>query len=214
MSRVRVRTPAIVPVAPAPAPPLAHDPSSQLVAHFEHVWATAMHDMPFVNPALAVEAVGFRRHAGDWLGVVITPWFINLFLLPGGGALWRDLPTGEQAAVDLPVGPLEFIGDNPGPDAAVAAYQYCPLLSPVQQVESLAAAREIARDALDAVLTPAAAGGAEAAGDAAGASARDAGTAAPQSPGVPDGATGVTGVGVTSPARRGFLRALGGSRRG
>lgn len=214
MSRVRVRTPAIVPVVPAPAPALAHDPSSQLVAHFEHVWATAMHDMPFVNPALAVEAVGFRRHAGDWLGVVITPWFVNLFLLPGGGALWRDLPTGEQATVDLPVGPLEFIGDNPGPDAAVAAYQYCPLLSPVQQVESLAAAREIARDALDAVLTPAAAGGAEVAGaevagDAAGASARDAGTAATQSPGVGDGAAG-----VTSPARRGFLRALGGGRRG
>ena len=32
----------------------------------------------FVNPALAVEAVGFRPWEDHWLGVMVTPWFMNL----------------------------------------------------------------------------------------------------------------------------------------
>lgn len=201
VSRSRLRMPAIAPKMPEAAVPHAEDPSPRVVAHFQHVWATAMHDMPFVNPALSVEAIGFQRQDGDWLGVVITPWFINLFLLPGGGALWHDLPTGEHTAVGLPVGELEFIGDNPGAEAAVSAYQYCPLLSPVQQVETQDAARAIALDALAAVLTPKvdppAESGRAAIVDGPGAAAAD---AAPQ-------------AGVESPARRGFLRAFGGQRK-
>lgn len=206
MSRVRLRTPAIQPAAPLPAQPLATDPSPQLVAHFEHVWNTTMHDMPFVNGALSVEAVGLQRYEGDWLGVVITPWFINLFLLPGGGRLWHDLPTGEHGTVALPVGELEFIGDNPGAGAAVAAYQYCPLLSPVQQVENQEAARAIARDALTAVLTPPAVGNVAPAVTTSGAAHGSEQVAAPGS------GPGAGSAGVASPARRGFLRAFGGPR--
>lgn len=206
MSRARVRTPAIVPVAPEPAAALIEDPSIRVTAHFEQVWADAMHDMPFVNPALRVEPVGFQRVEGDWLGVVVTPWFINLFLLPGGGALWRDLPTGEQRAVALPVGELEFIGDNPGAGAAVAAYQYCPLISPVQHIESQQAARVIARDALATVLAPPAAAPPSSAPDQDRPAADASGSTGVVSPPSPAGE-------VASPSRRGFLRALSGSRK-
>lgn len=161
-----------------------------------------MHDMPFVNPALSVEAVGFQRWEGDWLGVVVTPWFINLFLLPGGGSLWRDLPTGEFGAVALPVGELEFIGDNPGAAAPLEAYQYCPLISPVQHVEHQDAARAIARDALATVLLPPSGAAAEPAVDAVERSGPD---ATPAGEGHADE--------PVSLARRGFLRAVGGKHR-
>lgn len=151
---MRLRTPAIRPLMPTPAVALAGDPSALVEAHFRAVWASSMHDLPFVNPALAVEAVGFRRFAGDWLGVVITPWFINLFLLPGGGSLWLDLPTGEHRLLALPAGTMEFIADHPGGEQGLAACQYCPLLAPVQQVADQGLARQIAQTALAAVFSP------------------------------------------------------------
>ena len=163
-----------------------------------------MHDMPFVNHSLAVDTHGFARVDGDWLGVVITPWFINLFLLPGGGTLWADCPTGEQRRVTLPAGPMDFIADNPGADAALAAFQYCPLLSPVQSVADMATARRIAVAALAAALAPPPAPYAD---EAAPAHAAPAGGAAADRQ--PEPAVAAT---APSTARRGFLRKLAGRR--
>ena len=109
--------------------------------------------MPFVNRALTVRASGFRRHDGDWVGAVITPWFLNLFVLPGGGALWSDLGSGERARVAFPVGELEFIADYQ-PDGAVPAYLYCPLFAPVNQFATQEAAEAAASAALDALFVP------------------------------------------------------------
>jgi [NiFe] hydrogenase assembly HybE family chaperone len=191
----RLRTPASTPHAPPPAVPLADDPSAALVAHFDKVWRDSMQDMSFVNPALQVEAVGFRRHDGDWVGALITPWFLNLFVLPGGGALWQDLPTGEQRSVDFPVGKLDFIADN-NPGAPIGAYQYCPLLHPVQQVPDQAAARDAALAALAGLFAPQA--------NASQLSAESA-APAPVADSLPSGAP-------TAPARRAFLGGFAGRR--
>jgi [NiFe] hydrogenase assembly HybE family chaperone len=193
---MRLRTPALRPLMPAPAAALATDPAPLVEAHFRAVWASSMHDLPFVNPALAVEAVGFQRLDGDWLGVVITPWFINLFLLPGGGRRWQELPTGEHRRLGLPVGEMEFIADNPGPESVLPAYQYCPLLAPVQQVVDQEQARQIAAEMLATVLAPPAPAGPPVAA-----------MASPAADVTPPPAD------VASPARRGFLRGGFGSAR-
>ena len=130
-----------------------------------------MHTLPFVNPALSVEAVGFRRWqpasesaldtpttaevasvAGDWVGAVITPWFINLFVLPGGGKLWSDRRPGERCHINFPIGPLEFIADY-DPAVEVPAYQYCPLFAPPSQITSQTAARAAAAAALNTMFS-------------------------------------------------------------
>lgn len=151
----RMRVPAFVPMLARPAVPLDEDPSGLLTDHFQRVWTEQMHDLPFVNPALQVEAVGFRRYDGDWLGALITPWFINLFLVPGGGQLWQDLPSGEQRSIAFPVGTLDFVADNaPKEGVRLSAYQYCPLIHPVQHIADQATARDAANAALGALLKP------------------------------------------------------------
>lgn len=186
----RLRQPAIVPRIPDPARAHREDPTAAVIDHFRTVWETGMHDMPFVNPALQVAVpTGFRQVDGDWLGVVVTPWFISLFLLPGGGSLWQDWPSGEQRSVTLPVGPMDFIADNPGADSPLPAYQYCPLISPVQQLADMAAAQEIALAALATALSPPARTEAD----------------PPAEP-----ARETTPEGGPSTARRGFLRRLAG----
>lgn len=148
----RIRKPAFQAPQPAPAIPISDDPSARLASMYRRVWETSMHDMPWVNRALTVEVVGFRRWQGDWVGAVITPWFLNLFVLPGGGELWSDRPAGERCNIALPAGELEFIADDDA-TAEVPAYQYCALITEVSQFASQEAAREAAKDALVALFT-------------------------------------------------------------
>lgn len=145
----RIRTPALAPPPIRPAVPRADDPSAFLEAHYRHVWQTRMHDLPFVNAALAVEAVGFARYEGDWLGVVITPWFLNLLLVSGGGQLWGDIPAGERRYLNLPCGTMQFIADD---DPDIGPYQYCPLIAPVTNLADMAQARLVAADAIKTVF--------------------------------------------------------------
>lgn len=151
----RLRIPAFAAPTPAPAQALAEPPGALIESFYDQVWRQQMIDLPFVNPALRVEAVGFRQVDGDWVGVVITPWFVNLFLLPGGGSLWQDLPSGEQRGVVFPAGSLDFIADNnPDPAAPFGAYQYCPLIHPVQHLPDQATARQAAEAILAALFSP------------------------------------------------------------
>lgn len=147
----RIRKPALAPPPIRPAVPRADDPSAFLAAHFEHVWQTRMHDLPFVNATLQVETIGFIRYQGDWLGVVITPWFLNLFLLSGGGQLWGDIPAGERRYLNLPCGTLQFLADD---DPDIGPYQYCPLIAPVDHIPDMAAARKAAVDAMRTMISP------------------------------------------------------------
>ncbi|GAP38823.1 [NiFe]-hydrogenase assembly chaperone HybE [Piscinibacter sakaiensis] len=146
---------------------------------FEHVQRTRMAGLPLLNPRLHVEPVGFEPglppaeadpatgaalpplalpHA---LGVLITPWFMNL--------IWLPLPdeSGPAAAATadawavgdcrrLTVGPecFEFIGahaDELGP------YGLCSLFSPMAEFGSQAVARATAQAVLAALRAPAAA---------------------------------------------------------
>lgn len=147
----RIRSPALAPPPIRPAVPRQEDPTAFLEAHYRQVWQSRMQDLPFVNPALGVAAVGFRRHEGDWLGVMVTPWFLNLFLLSGGGRLWGDIPAGERRYLELPCGTLQFIADD---DAELGPYQYCPLMAPVTHLPDMATALAAAGDALRTAFAP------------------------------------------------------------
>jgi [NiFe] hydrogenase assembly HybE family chaperone len=179
MSR-NVRKAAFQAPQPPPAEPIAVDPTPLLETMYQRIWATSMRDLPFINPALSVEAVGFRRWQsltaspladdnslqasggparwsrpsaqGDWVGALVTPWFINLFVLPGGGNLWSDRPPGARCHIEFPIGPLEFIADHDG-SAEIPAYQYCPLFAPPGQFASQTAARAAALAALAALFS-------------------------------------------------------------
>ena len=74
---------------------------AQLVDHFRRVHIERMQGMPILNPALEVQAVGFRELEEHLLGVLITPWFMNLVLLPGNDE-WSEREQGKRIRVVLP----------------------------------------------------------------------------------------------------------------
>lgn len=87
-----------------------------------------MAGLPLLNSALEVEAVGFRPWNGRCLGILITPWFMNLFLLPSEGDEWGEMQPGTKQLHQFPSGPYEFVvGDEEG----IGRYQVCSLFSPM-----------------------------------------------------------------------------------
>jgi [NiFe] hydrogenase assembly HybE family chaperone len=104
------------------------DPSSALVRRFEAIWQTQMQGVPLLNPALRVQAVGFRPWAEHWLGMLVTPWFMNLLLLPRCPAAWADVPERASRHHVFPAGVFEFIGCQ---DAVIGNHLACSLFSPM-----------------------------------------------------------------------------------
>ena len=117
---------------------------------FQRVHLERMQDVPILNPALEVAAIGFREWEGFQLGVLLTPWFMNLVLLPGENDPWPGLRPGESRQYGFPSGTYEFLL---GEQEDVGRYLACSMLSPVfeftEQAIAVAAADEIMRLVLE-----------------------------------------------------------------
>src|SRR5450830_399688 len=121
------------------------NPATRLQAIFENIAATRMIGVPILNPAIHVEAVGFHEWEGRWIGVLVTPWMINLVLMPGVEAPLEPLLQGENKTWRFPSGAYEFMGLN---EPELGTCHICPLISPVAEFathdDALAVAREVA----------------------------------------------------------------------
>jgi [NiFe] hydrogenase assembly HybE family chaperone len=121
---------------------------ADLVARYEAIYRERMRDLPIVNPVLAVEAVGFEQWEDQDLGVLITPWFMNLVLLPDSRRL-ADLPQGERVECRFPSGPCELTVYQ---DEELGSYLAAVLFRTVADFPDQDVARAVAEEALANVL--------------------------------------------------------------
>ena len=120
---------------------------ADLVDLFSTIARTRMAGVPVLNAALRVEAIGFEPPAADdgaavaaGVGILITPWFMNLVRLPmrcedavdGVGRTERHALGGEV---------FDFIGAH---EPAIGAFSACSLFSPMFEFADQAAARATA----------------------------------------------------------------------
>jgi len=134
---------------PGGAAPAA--PAQRLASRFRAA-AARMAGLAVVNPALEVEAVEFARWDGRWLGVMVTPWSMNLVLLPDDPAAWRALAAGATRRYAFPAGDYEFVGAS---DPEFGDYQVCSLFSPMDAFADQASACLVASLARAALFDPA-----------------------------------------------------------
>jgi len=112
-----------------------------LAGTYREIGARAMRDLPIYNDALGVEAIGFRRYDGTILGIMVTPWFMNV-VMPASAA--RD-GCGAAVRIRFPAGDIEFTLSEVGQMGRIAS---CSLFSPMFQFADMAAARATAEAAL------------------------------------------------------------------
>ncbi|NML15725.1 [NiFe]-hydrogenase assembly chaperone HybE [Azohydromonas caseinilytica] len=124
-----------------------------LVHAFEQIARTRMAGVPILNVALRAEAVDFQRHADDeggpgLLGILITPWFMNLLWLPDAHA--PASTPGTSRLRRLGGEALSFIAA----EEAGCRFEACSLFSPVFEFADQAAARAVAQAALAHLRQP------------------------------------------------------------
>lgn len=130
--------------------PSGEDRILQMVDRFTHIGETAMRELPIYNHALQVEAIGFKPMAAGWLGVLITPWFINVMLLPKHKQE-ATMPLGEKVTHKLISGEHDF---SVGEDDELGRYDFLTLASPTLKYKSHQAACDVAQKVLAKLLTP------------------------------------------------------------
>ena len=117
---------------------------------FTHIANTRMLDVPIINPALRVATVGFRLWQGNWVGVLLTPWTINLVLMPEKQGDLEALQLDQRRTWRFPSGVYDFMGLN---EAELGICQLCPLISPVTELETQEEALALASEIADALFT-------------------------------------------------------------
>ena len=133
---------------------IAAEPSDRvgaLVASFDRIARESMCGLPFYNEALSVEAIGFERIGEGWLGILVTPWFMNLVFLSEPPIPYSEAANGKKRTAELPGGPVTFLC---GGTVDVGMFDAHSIASPMAVYQSQDQARAAARQALLRLRTP------------------------------------------------------------
>jgi len=148
---------------------LAGDEAEHIARRLEQRFATIqrerMQDMPMLNLALQVRAVGFQAWQGHCLGILITPWFMNLVLMPVPIPVQASSPQQADAVRAEPPQPTARVGDSRrqafpsgsylftiAMDEELGSYQTCSLFSPMAEFGDQKTAVEVAEAIIDALM--------------------------------------------------------------
>jgi [NiFe] hydrogenase assembly HybE family chaperone len=118
--------------------------SLALVDRYRDIYEQRMQGLPFVNTKLDVEAIGFREFQDFELGVLISPWFMNLVILPNAG-LDDRLEQGRKIRVRLPSEVVEFMSVQ---DEEIGLYLSAVLFSSVMDFPDQETAKSIAQQVM------------------------------------------------------------------
>jgi len=124
---------------------------SNLVRRFTQIGDEHIRELPIYHRPLEVEAVDFQPWATGWIGVLITPWFMNVMLLPRDKDQWQSLAVGQKQMQQLPSGEQEFVV---GGDAELGPYLFRSLASPMLGFSSQIDARQAAQAVLRRLMVP------------------------------------------------------------
>ncbi|MCW2283063.1 [NiFe] hydrogenase assembly HybE family chaperone [Rhodoblastus acidophilus] len=125
--------------------------AARLEEHFEELYERCMKDMPICNPHLRVACIGFRPYGDFNLGIVLTPWFMNVCASPRAGAPKVEDRPGATRGLALPTGNVDFLAtDLDGFDRLL----FASLFSPMDDFADHAAAQATAEAAMDALMKP------------------------------------------------------------
>lgn len=117
----------------------------RLVSAYRDKVEPRMRDLPVYNAALEVEAVDFEPYEGRLCGVLVTPWCVNLVLLPGEDDDWSWLAPGTRIRVAFPAGEYPCLLSAP---EGMLPHLSLPLFTTVQDFADQDTARRVAREVL------------------------------------------------------------------
>lgn len=122
---------------------------------FQRIASTRMAGMPLLNPKVHVATIGFVPWKDVWIGVLVTPWFINLVAVSADREVLR-LPVDACNTWSFPSGEFAMMGSE---EAECGCFQFCSLFSPVlefaDQLEAESTGLAVIQELFTHPMTPA-----------------------------------------------------------
>ena len=105
--------------------------------------------LPVHNDRLRIEMVGFRPHADGYVGVIVSPWSMNLTFLPADPDAALPGAVGASRQHVFPSGGYSFII---GRMEGVGTVETCSLFSPMEEFDDPDVARACAAAAMEGLF--------------------------------------------------------------
>lgn len=117
---------------------------------FDRVHREQMAGLPLLNDRLQVETLGFRVFEGRMIGILITPWLMNVVMMPGENDDWSSDELGHKIPQRFPAGTYKFmVNEIEGIGRYLTHSLYSPMREFSSQNHALAAAESWLRTAMD-----------------------------------------------------------------
>ncbi len=116
---------------------------------FTKIHLENMQGIPILNPAIEVQAVGFQHYQGRVLGVIITPWLMNVVILPTEDEDWSSMELGHKQPHKFPAKTCKFMVNN---IEGIGPCQTHSLYSPMRDFACHEQALKMAQDFLETLM--------------------------------------------------------------
>ncbi len=123
--------------------------SATMEQTFKRILTENMQGIPILNPMIEVQALGFQEWQGRVLGVIITPWLMNLVLLPAEGEDWSQMELGHKQPHEFPSRSYKFMINDIEGIGPCQTYSMC---SPMREFSTHQQAVQVAQDFLDGLM--------------------------------------------------------------
>lgn len=108
-----------------------------------------MQGIPILNSKIAIQALGFQEFEGRLLGIIITPWLMNVVLLPSIEDDWSDLKLGQKTWQSFPSKKYRFLVNEID---GIGFCQTHSIYSPMNDFTSHEQAEKVALDFIKSLM--------------------------------------------------------------
>lgn len=109
---------------------------------FNRILHEQMVGIPILNDVLKVQALGFQEFKGRIIGILITPWLMNLVMLPREDDDWSALELGKKQPHRFPSKTFKFmVNEFDGIGKCQTYSLFSPMNEFINQDHALAAAQ-------------------------------------------------------------------------
>ncbi len=116
---------------------------------FTEIHLENMQGIPILNPAIEIQAVGFQHYQNRVIGVIITPWLMNVVILPAEDEDWSGMELGHKQPHKFPSKTCKFMINH---IEGIGSCQTHSLYSPMRDFACHEQALGMAQDFLDTLM--------------------------------------------------------------
>ncbi len=116
---------------------------------FTKIHLEKMQGIPILNPAIEIQAVGFQHYQDRVIGVIITPWLMNVVILPAEHEDWSGMELGHKQPHKFPSKTCKFMINH---IEGIGSCQTHSLYSPMRDFACHEQALSMAQDFLETLM--------------------------------------------------------------